>query len=245
MQIEICTNSFRSAKNAVQSGIQRVELCQSLEVGGITPSPGDIRLTVALKEQYDFKVFVLIRARGGDFCFSPEEYEVMYEDVLFCKNNGVDGVVIGGLTPQGELDIPGMKKLIAAAGEMSVTLHRAFDYVNDPFETLEKVIDLGFSRILTSGQMNTAIEGKEMLKKLIEKANGRIGILPGGGVNVDNINELLDYTGAKEVHFTAKELVASPFQKNSEAAMSSSGLPEYDYFLTNTAKILEMKKRMG
>jgi copper homeostasis protein len=241
MNIEICTNSFRSAKIAVASKINRVELCQSLEVGGITPSAGDIRLTVALKENYDFEVHVLIRARGGDFCFSPEEYEVMRQDILFCIESGVDGVVIGGLTPNGNLDIEGMQKLIAAAGDMEVTLHRAFDYINDPIAALETAIDLGFARILTSGQKNTAIEGKEMLKHLIELAAGRITIMPGGGVSENNIKELISYTGANDVHFTAKELAKSSFQKSSEAAMSTSGIPEYDYWLTNGEVINRMK----
>lgn len=242
MNIEICTNSFRSAKIAVASKINRVELCQSLEVGGITPSAGDIRLTVALKENYDFEVHVLIRARGGDFCFNPEEYEVMRQDILFCKDNGVDGVVIGGLTADGNIDVEGMQKLIAAAGDMEVTLHRAFDYVNAPFTVLEQAIDLGFARILTSGQKNTAIEGKEMLKKLIEVAAGRITIMPGGGVSENNIKDLISSTGAKDVHFTAKELVNSSFKKSSEAAMSTSGIPEYDYWLTNGEVINQMKE---
>lgn len=244
MQIEICTNSFRSAKIAAASHANRVELCQSLEVGGITPSAGDIRLTVALKESFDFEVHVLIRARGGDFCFNPEEYEVMRQDILFCKDNGVDGVVIGGLTTDGNIDIAGMKKLMDAAGEMTVTFHRAFDYVNDPFLALEQLIDLGFARILTSGQKNTAIEGKEMLKKLLELAVGRITIMPGGGVNEDNIKELVSYTGAKDIHFTAKEMIKSPFQKSSEAAMSTAGIPEYDYWLTNGMKIEEIRNRI-
>ncbi len=242
MQIEICTNSFRSAKIANESGIHRVELCQSLEIGGITPSAGDIRQTVKLKEKFDFKVFVLIRARGGDFCFSEEEYEVMESDILFCKDNGVDGVVLGGLTPEGDIDIEGIKRLVSVADGMSMTFHRAFDYVSKPFDALEQIIDLGFTRILTSGQKNTAYEGKEMLKSLIEKAADRIVIMPGGGINKDNIKELIEYTNAQEVHFTGKEMISSAFQNNSEAAMSSGGIPEYDYWLASKSNIDEIIK---
>ena len=244
MQIEICTNSFRSAKIAAACNIQRVELCQCLEVGGITPSAGDIRQTVALKKDFDFEVFVLIRARGGDFCFSQEEYEVMKEDIIFCKNNGVDGIVIGGLTINGDIDLPGMKLLIEAAGSMTVAFHRAFDYVNDPFKAMEQIIDLGCKRILTSGQKNTALEGKEQLKKLMDVAGGRIQIMPGGGVDASNIKALIDYTGAEHIHFTAKKIKKSAFQNDSEAAMSSGGIAEYDYWLTDEESIAEIRGQL-
>lgn len=245
MKIEICTNSFRSAKIAAETSIDRVELCQCLEVGGITPSAGDILLTTSLKQKYNIEVFVLIRARGGDFCFSKEEYEVMRQDILFCKNNGVDGIVIGGLTAEGEIDIAAMKTLLAAAGNMKVTFHRAFDYVNDPFLALEQIIDLGFMRILTSGQKNTAIQGKETLKQLVDIAADRICIMPGGGVDENNIKELVQFTGAKEIHFTGKALFKSHFLKSSEAAMSSSGIPEYDFWLSNADAIGRIKKALN
>lgn len=239
MEIEICTNSFRSAKIAAASGIDRIELCQSLESGGITPSAGDIRLSVALKKEFDFKVYVLIRARGGDFCFSEEAYEVMKQDVIFCKENGVDGVVLGGITPSGEIDMEGMQKLIDVADGMGLTFHRAFDLLKKPYDALEQIIDMGFERILTSGLMPTAMEGKEHLKKLIELSGDRIRIMPGSGVNKNNVKALLDYTGAKDIHFSAKDLVRSPFESEREK------LFDLDFYQTNKDKILEMKREMG
>lgn len=236
MQIEICTNSFQSAKIAASCGIDRIELCQTLEVGGVTPSSGDIRLSVALKKEFDYKVYVLIRSRGGDFCYSEEDYEVMEQDVLFCKENGVDGIVIGGLTSSREIDIPGMKKLTAAAQGMGLTFHRAFDLVKNPYDAIEQIIDLGFERILTSGFKPTAIEGKEHLKKLIEIAGDRIAIMPGSGVNRNNVKDLLQFTGAQEIHFTGKELIKSPLDE------MGSTLFDLDFYQTNRERVLEMKE---
>jgi len=239
MEIEICTNSFRSAKIAAACGIDRIELCQSLESGGITPSAGDIRLSVALKKEFNFKVYVLIRARGGDFCYSKEAYEVMKQDVIFCKENEVDGVVLGGLTPSGEIDIEGVKILTDAAEGMGMTFHRAFDLLRKPYDALEQIIDMGFERILTSGLMPTAMEGKEHLKKLIGLADNRIRIMPGSGVNKNNVKNLLDYTGAKDIHFSAKDLVKSIFEKEGK------DLFDLDFYETSKERIMEMKREMN
>lgn len=238
MEIEICTNSFRSAKIAAQSGIDRIELCQSLEVGGITPSAGDIQLSVGLKKEFDFKVCVLIRARGGDFCYSKEEYDVMAQDILFCKENGVDDIVIGGLTENGNIDFKNMEKLIGVANGMGLVFHRAFDLVEQPFEVLEEIIDLGFKRILTSGTKRTAFEGKSILQKLVKQAAGRIAIMPGSGINQSNVKEILEFTGAKDIHFSAKELIESPFGKGED-------LFGLDYSLTARSRIMEMKEKIG
>ena len=239
MQIEICTNSFRSAKIAATNGADRIELCQSLEIGGITPSAGDIRQSVALKEKNDFKVYVLIRPRGGDFCFSKEEYEVMRADVLFCKENGVDGVVLGGLNTDGTIDVEGMKSLIDAADGMGMTFHRAFDLSLDPFIALEQVIGLGFERILSSGTKPTAMAGKETLKKLVDQAAQRLSIMPGSGVNEQNIKAILDYTGAREIHFSAKEIIKSTFEKGDQTVF------EGDYSLTSGAKMRRIMAAVG
>lgn len=238
MQIEICTNSFRSAKIAAASTIDRVELCQSLESGGITPSAGDILQTVQLKEKYDFQVYVLIRARGGDFCFSEEEYAVMEQDILFCKKNGVDGVVLGGLQLDGHLAIEPLQKLVAAAQGMGLTFHRAFDLTNDPFAALEQVIELGFERILSSGTKPTAWEGRVILKQLIEQAQGRISIMPGSGVNVQNAKDLIAFTKAQEIHFSAKEVISSPFQKGDQSVF------EGNYWLTSADRIAAVKQQL-
>lgn len=237
MQIEICTNSFSSAQIAASCGVDRIELCQALEQGGLSPSLAAIRQSVALKEATNIKVYVLIRPRAGDFCYSTEELEIMREDILFCQSSGVDGVVIGALRPEGQLDISALEVLIRAAGSMGLTFHRAFDYVKEAEQALEQLIELGFERVLSSGQANTAIEGKHFLKKIIQQAGARISIMPGGGVNTQNVETLLRYTGAKEVHFSAKEIIKSPFEKRAGISLNAGDTSDMDYWQTSAERI--------
>lgn len=239
MQIEICTNSFQSAKIAASAGADRIELCQALELGGLTPSAGDIKMAVALKADFDFKVYVLIRSRAGDFCYTKADYELMREDVLFCKAQGVDGVVIGGLTPEGLIDKLGLQQLIDAAQGMGLTFHRAFDLAQAPLLAMEEIIDLGFERILSSGQQPTAWQGKVLLKEMVEQVGDRISIMPGSGVQVENVLELVAYTGAKAIHFSAKESVPSTYVGGGEE------LYDMDYWQSSRARILEMKRCLG
>lgn len=242
MQIEICTNSFSSAKIAAATGVDRIELCQALELGGLTPSPADIQLSLALRKRFDFKVYVLIRPRPGDFCYSSEELEVMRKDILNCKIQGADGVVLGVLTANAQIDIEALKPLTEAGEGMGLTFHRAFDYVRDAEQSMEKIIDLGFERILTSGQANTAIEGKDFLKNVIEKAGNRISVMPGGGINAGNVKTLVEYTGAKEIHFSAKETIKSSFEYSGGPSLNANRDSEFDYWLTSTARIEEIKR---
>jgi copper homeostasis protein len=234
MLIEICTNSFRSAKIAATSGADRIELCQSLESGGLTPSAGDIKRSVALKSQFDFAVNVLIRPRNGDFCYNQEEYEVMLEDIGFCQESGVDGIVIGALLKDGSIDLDGLRKMIDAAGDMSLTFHRAFDLCLDPDAALKPISALGFDRILTSGRAPKAILGKENIKHWIDICGDELIIMPGSGINAENIQELVDFTGAKEVHLSAKETVESSFEGKQD-------LFELNYWQTQAQAIREVK----
>ena len=161
--LEICVDSFESARRASESGADRLELCGDLLVGGVSPSPFLIEQVV---QRIKTPVNVLLRPRFGDFCFTDEEKEVLLKEIAFCANAGVNGVVIGALTPEGDLDVPFLSQCMAAAGDLEVTLHRCFDVCRDGFEALETACDLGIQTILTSGQMATAPKGMENLKAL-------------------------------------------------------------------------------
>ena len=201
MTLEICANSIHSALAAQTAGAQRVELCENLNEGGTTPSYGTILNT---RKRLQIDLFVLIRPRGGDFLYSDEEYEIMKTDIGICKSLNCDGVVIGILTKDGEVDFDRTRELVELASPMRVTFHRAFDRCKDPFKALELIIKAGCERILTSGLKNSAWEGSELIKKLIEKATNRISIMPGAGINSTNILELKNVTQAKEFHSSAK-----------------------------------------
>ena len=179
-KFEICTNSVESCLAAQQGGADRVELCAGIPEGGTTPSYGEI---VVARELLHIKLHVIIRPRGGDFLYSPLEIKTMLRDIEMVKKAGADGVVLGCLTPNGEVDMPLMKELVAAADGLSVTFHRAFDVCRNPQKALEEIIESGCNRILTSGQQATAEAGIPLLKELQRQAAGRIILLAGCGVN--------------------------------------------------------------
>ncbi|MFK7776375.1 MAG: copper homeostasis protein CutC [Saprospiraceae bacterium] len=241
IKIEVCAASVQSALTAQLAGAQRVELCSSLELGGITPSASTIEKT---KEILDIEVYVLIRPRPGDFFYSSLEFDVIKRDILFCKNvktndgKKVDGVVIGILQKDGQVDVERTKELVELAAPMKVTFHRAFDRAIDPFLSLEKIIETGAHRILTSGQFADAFEGRFFLKELVEKANGRISIMPGAGVNAENILELAKTTQAKEFHLSGKGEVKSKMTFENP----NFDFSENDFFETDLKKIMDTVK---
>lgn len=204
MLLEICASSLQSAINAQTGGAQRIELCCNLEQGGLTPSYGTIKLARAT---LSIEIFVLIRPRAGDFTYTELELSQMKEDILFCKSIGIDGVVLGVLDEQNEIDRNRNKQLVELAAPMQTTFHRAFDCLKNPIQGLEQIIDLGFDRILTSGLESTAIEGKVLLKKLIAQAQNRIMILPGSGLNSQNVSDFIAFTKTKEIHASAKKTI--------------------------------------
>lgn len=198
--LEICAASLASAVAAEAGGAQRIELCQSLEVGGITPSHGLIRQVLATVQ---LPVHVLIRPRAGGFVYDAGELAAMQADVAHCRELGCAGVVLGVLTPAGAVDVPRCRELLAAAGSMAVTFHRAFDVCADPAEALEALVQLGCQRVLTSGGQPTAWAGRAQLAALVQQAAGRIGIMAGAGIAPANIAELVAATGAPEYHASA------------------------------------------
>lgn len=195
--LEVCVESLESVSNARAGGAHRIELCQALSEGGVTPSIG---LVEAARKMGPEKMHVLIRPRGGDFVYSDDEFACMIRDIQECKEKGVDGVVIGALTPEGDIDVANCRKLVEAAGDMQVTFHRAFDRCNDPKKALEQIITLGCTRLLTSGQQESALEGVALIKELVAQADGRIIIMPGAGVSENNAKEIVSTTGVQEIH---------------------------------------------
>ena len=237
LKLEICSNSFYSAKQAQAGGASRVELCQNLENGGTTPSYGQIKLT---RENLTIGVHVLIRPRSGDFLYTDEEFNEILEDIKFCKSIGCDGIVVGMLNSDGTVDKVRMKTLINEAKPMCVVFHRAFDRCRNPKQALEDIITLGCDRILTSGQKNTAWEGKDLLKELVIQASNRIEIMPGAGVDVENVTKIIKYTGVKSIHSSAKVVERSKMEYNIGEV---NGMDE-DVIFSSKAKVVELVQQL-
>ena len=197
MKIEICANSYQSAINAEKAGAHRIELCSELAVGGITPSHGLIKKVM---QDISIPVHVLIRPRSGDFTYSDHEFEIMKENIQLCKNLGCAGIVSGVLYTNNTIDLNRTQELIDISKPMSFTFHRAFDWVQNPQEEIKRLSKVGVDRILTSGQEASAEHGIQLLKELKELTN--IKILPGGGINIGNI-QLFQEAGFDEVHLSA------------------------------------------
>ena len=224
--IEIATTDFITTKAAVEGGADRIELCASLIEGGITPSYGTL---LQCRETFDVDLFPIIRPRGGDFLYTEEEFQMMLKEVKFCKEVGCEGVVIGLLQEDGNIDIKRTAALVQAAYPLDVTFHRAFDRCIDPFMALEQLIAVGCQRILTSGQKPIVMEGLETLIQLVEAANDRIIIMPGSGVRKENIKLLAEKTGAVEFHSslrgksrTKMNFIHPDFQTSEESYINPS-----------------------
>jgi copper homeostasis protein len=200
MVLEICAGSVQSAVAAQAGGAHRIELCQNLAQGGITPSYGLVR---QVRKLVDIPVFVLIRPRPGNFCYSPAELSIMAEDIAQCRQLGCDGVVLGVLDAAGRVDLARCRELLAVAGPMSITFHRAFDACPDQPQALEDVVSLGCHRLLTSGGQPTAEAGQAQLAQLVAQAAGRLTVMPGAGIRPSNIRALAACTGATEFHASA------------------------------------------
>lgn len=235
--IEICANSAQSCVEAEAGGAKRVELCAGIPEGGTTPSYGEIRMAQRLTSKININV--IIRPRGGDFLYTEAEIGSMLLDIELCKQLGVHGVVFGCLTKEGDIDVPLMRRLIETAAPLSVTCHRAFDVCRDPFRAMEELIDLGCDRILTSGQQSDAVKGIPMIKQLVERADGRIIIMPGCGVREENIALIEQETGAKEFHTSARSVLYSRMEyRNEQVPMGSNVVTsEFETVQTDREKV--------
>lgn len=232
--LEICVDSVASAVNAEKGGATRLELCENLVIGGTTPSPAFFR---QVRQAVSIPIHVLVRARFGDFLYTEEELERMANEIKDLAEEGAECFVIGALTEIGDLDVPGLSKMMQSAPKAAWVLHRAFDMCKNRAEVLEAAIDLGFRGILTSGGEGTATEGMEELKKLVSLADGRLEIIVGAGVNSKNIEHLLS-TGATAYHLSAKTALPSAMQyRNDKVYMGLPGLSEYEIYQTSAEEV--------
>lgn len=206
MLLEIAVFNIQSAILAASAGADRIELCENPFDGGTTPSYGTLK---TVREKINIPVFPIIRPRGGDFLYSDEEFEVMKKDIQLCKDLGFEGVVTGLLSKDGSIDIYRTSKLVKLAYPLEVTFHRAFDRAKDPLQSLEDVITCNCQRILTSGQVPNAFDGRELIKQLVQLANERIIIMPGSGIRSNNISQLAEFTEVEELHSSARKNVIS------------------------------------
>lgn len=205
--VEIVCCSADDCAVAASAGAHRIELCAALEVGGLTPSVGELR---AAKAATSLPIMAMIRPRAAGFCYSKRDFESMLFDVLTFVDEGADGVVLGVLNPDGSLDVERCEELVRAAGSVQKVCHRCFDVTPNPFEALETLIEIGFTRVLTSGQQASCMDGLELIRALVKQANGRIEILPGGGLTSEDISTLVSETGVDQVHLAPFGVVEDP-----------------------------------
>ncbi len=239
-KLEVCVGSVEGVAAATRAGADRVELCANLIEGGTTPSSGMMKLA---REVTTIPIMTMIRPRGGDFCYTEAELEVMRADIDHARESGSSGIVLGALSTDGTIDLISTQELMERASPLPVTFHRAFDMTPDPFVALDQLIDLGVTRVLTSGQEASAEKGIPLLKELVDKAEDKIIILPGGGIREQSIRSILESTGAVEAHFSASVRSKSPMtHRNSRVFMGSPSPPgEYERTRTDEARVRAFK----
>jgi copper homeostasis protein len=234
MLLEVCAFNLPSSIIAERAGAKRVELCENPADGGTTPSYGTIKQT---REKISISLYPIIRPRGGNFFYDEEEFAIIKQDILLCKQVGCDGISTGVHLQNGEIDTDRLKRIVEWAYPMGVTCHRVFDATPDPIKALEQIIDSGCERILTSGQKTTAPEGIEVLADLVQRAHGRIIIMPGAGVRSSNIQQLINATGATEFHTSARIAAPDPVTFRNPAIADAG-----DWYIANEE---ELNKILG
>lgn len=243
IETELCAYSVEACETAARCGVRRVELCASPWEGGTTPSAAAIRMARRIA---GLEVAVMVRPRGGDFLYSETEFRQMVEEVRFARACGADCVVFGLLTSDGRVDEPRTAALVAEAGPLDVTFHRAFDGTRDLTEALEAVVRTGCCRILTSGGRNTAPEGIAALEALAAQAAGRVVIMAGSGVNASNAARLAA-TGVDALHFSARQLSESGMTWRNPALSLGGcpGVPEYAAVTADEAAVRGILRALG
>ena len=237
--LEICCSSIDDAIEAEKGGADRVEICSALFLGGLTPSLGTIQ---EAKQRLKIPVLVMVRPRGGGFAYSEAEFATMERDTEAAVESGADGVVFGILQSGGAIDISRCRRIRQLIGKRKAVFHRAFDVTPDPFEALEQLVDLEITRILTSGQKDSVLEGIELITKLVERAGDRIEILPGGGIQVWNVNEIVARTRCRQVHLTAWGTVVDTSTRSRPAITFGGALypPEDRYSKTDSQLVRQL-----
>lgn len=227
--LEICADSVESAVAAECGGARRVELCTNLLEGGVTPSAG---LITTVRRKLGIDLYVMIRPRGGDFCYTSEEFETMKQDVLLAKQLGTNGIVFGILREDGDIDTTRTRCLVEVARPLKVTFHRAFDMSRDLSKSLHDVIETGADRVLTSGGEQKVEDGVPAIVDLMRSAAGRIAIMIGGGITPLNVRAIIEATGVREIHASVRVLVPSPMRhRNEKISMGMAKGREYQRVL--------------
>jgi copper homeostasis protein len=241
---EVCVDSVESALAAERGGARRVELCSDLIEGGLTPGYGVLKVT---RERLRIPVMVMVRPRGGDFCYSEAEFAAMLHDVRMAKEAGAGGVVLGVLTPDADVDVERTRRLVAEARPLPVTFHRAFDMVRDPFAALETLVALGVDRVLTSGQEPSVLEGLELIAELVARARGRIIVVPGGGITDRNVARIRAALPVAEMHFAGAGPVESRMRFRNPRVFMGGTLrpPEYTIDLLQDGYVAKVISAAG
>jgi copper homeostasis protein len=233
--LEVCVDSVDSAIAAERGGAHRVELCSDLFEGGVTPSAG---LIDAVRRALSIDLYIMIRPRGGDFHYSKDEIDVMEHDIVVAKERGANGIVLGMLKVDGDVDVEGTRRLVDVCVPLGVTFHRAFDMSADLFRSLREVCDAGVRRVLTSGGKQTAAEGAEVLAGLVKAANGAPVIVAGSGIDETNVGALIEKTGVRQIHATLRTMVPSRMQhQNGGVSMGASKGMEYQRLVADEHKV--------
>ena len=223
--LEICVDSLESAVAAEAGGAQRVELCTALAEGGLTPSVGLIR---AVRSSITIGVHVMIRPRAGDFLYSDDDFAIMKEDIGVAAQCGADGVALGLLTSDGDVDVARTRELVELARPMEVTFHRAFDMAHNIQGALEDVIQTSVDRVLTSGGEPTAMQGRHKIRELVRASEGRVRIMAGGGIRAENVQQVAQATGVFEFHAALRRAVPSPVKhQRRKIHLGDPGIDDY------------------
>jgi copper homeostasis protein len=237
--LEICVDSVESAAAAEAGGAQRVELCSALSEGGVTPSLGLIR---SVRSRIDIGVHVMIRPRAGDFLYSEDDLAVMREDIALAAQYGADGVALGVLTAEGEVDVERTRELVELARPMEVTFHRAIDMARDIESALEDVIRTGADRVLTSGGEITAMQGRHRIGKLVRSSAGRIGVMAAGGIRAENVREIAKATCAVEFHAALRRPVLSRIRhQKRKVHLGNPGADDYAHSVVRAADVRRLQ----
>ena len=241
--VEACVDAIDAAIEAEQGGAARLELCGELLQGGVTPSAG---LIAAVWDRIDIPLFVLVRPRTGDFLYTDDELDVMRRDIEQVKTLGVEGVALGALTADGDVDVSRMQSLVELARPMSVTFHRAFDFVRRQDAALDALLELGVDRVLTSGGAPTALEGVSAIAELVRRVGDRMIVMAGGSITASNVGEIVAKTGVREVHVRGAARVESAMKHRRDVvSLSKVGASDYERTVTRAAEIRRVVESVG
>lgn len=243
MILEICTTTVDDCLAAQEGGADRVELNAALALGGLTPSLGTV---IEARAAIGLPIIVMIRPRPGGFCYGPHEFAAMQRDIQLALEHGADGIAFGILTEDGALDERRCRRIMAQVGDREVVFHRAFDVVPDPAATLECLIDLGVTRVLTSGQESNAFDGAAAIARFREQAAGRIEILPGGGINQTTVADVLAQTGCDQVHASLTTTRVDRSTRAKPHVRFGGALPasEDQFAATDAAAVADLRRRL-